>query len=337
MTDRAEPDLRVGLIGYGVAGAAFHAPLIGATPGLDLAAVMTSRAVPHGVRRVSSVEAMLDADLDLVVIATPNDTHVPLAHAALDAGLDVVVDKPLAVRAAQAAELIEHAEATRRFLTVFQNRRWDGDFLTLGDLIASGDLGRVHRFESRFERWRPEVALAWRESDVPEVGGGQLLDLGSHVVDQALQLFGPARSVYAEIASIRPGAAVEDEVFVALTHADTVRSHLWMSAVAGEPGPRMRALGDRGAWTSAALDSQEATLRAGGTPGDPGFGANAPGTLNGQPYPVRAGAYPAFYAGVVDAIRGRGPNPVDPSDAVECLRVIEAARRSAESGQVIHL
>ena len=329
----ADP-IRVGLVGYGVAGRCFHAPLIEATPGLDLAAIVTSRDMPDGIRR-AAVEDLWSLDLDLVVIAAPNRSHVSLATAALDAGLHVVVDKPLAVTPADAAGLAERAEADGRVLSVFQNRRWDGDYLTLTDLVGSGVLGRVHRFESRFERWRPEVVQAWRESQAPEEGGGQLLDLGSHLIDQALHLFGPARSVYAELASVRKGAAVEDDVFVAITHHAGTVSHLWMSAVAAEAGPRMRALGDLAGWSSDGLDTQETALRAGARPGDVGFGENPPGTLNGAPYPTRDGDYAAFYAGVVDAVHGNGPNPVDPWDAVAALRVIEAARESAASGRVV--
>lgn len=328
--------LRVGLIGYGVAGRYFHAPLITATPGLDLVAIATSRDVPEGIQRVAS-DDLWQMDLDIAVIAAPNVAHVPLATAALDAGLHVVVDKPLAVRSDQAEALVEHADRVGRVMSVFQNRRWDGDYLTLSALVRSGALGHVHRFESRFERWRPDVADAWRESAAPEDGGGQLLDLGSHLVDQALHLFGPAVGVYAEIAAVRSGAAVEDDVFVAVTHASGTRSHLWMSAAAAEPGVRMRALGDRAAWSTADLDSQEASLRAGVRPGDEGFGLNPPGSLSGLPHDTLPGAYPAFYAEFAEAVRGRGPNPVEPRDAVASLRVIEAARESAATRQVVTL
>lgn len=318
--------VRVGLIGYGLAGAAFHAPLIQSTDGLDLVAIVTSREVPSGVMRLAGTEELWALDVDLVVVATPNSTHVPIARRALEAGAHVVVDKPLAVTAREAAELVVQAEEAGQLLSVFQNRRWDGDYLTLRDLLASGRLGRVHRFESRFERWRPHVGDAWRESEDPAIGGGQLLDLGTHLIDQAVQLFGRVASVYAEVAEVRPGAVVEDDVFLALRHVSGEISHLWMSAVAADPGPRMRVLTDSGPWSSFDLDSQEADLRAGRTPRDEGFGRNPDGVLNGVSYPTRAGEYALYYSGIEEALRRGGPNPVDPWDAVEVLRIIEAAR-----------
>ena len=329
--------IRVALIGYGLAGSAFHAPLIEATPGLDLVAVVTSREVPPGVRRVASAAELEALGIDLVVVATPNDSHVSLARDALRAGAHVVVDKPIAVTADQADELIRAAAEAERLLTVFQNRRWDGDYLTLRDLIADERLGRVHRFESRFERWRPIAADAWRESDDLARGGGLLLDLGTHLVDQAVGLFGDVESVYAEIAAVRPGALVEDDVFLALRHVGGTTSHLWMSAVAAEPGLRMRALGTGGAWSSDSLDSQEGSLRAGRRPDDDGFGENPPGRLNGEPYPTRAGDYLSFYRGVEQALHRGGPNPVPPSEAATVLRILEAARLAASTRSVITL
>ncbi|HWU32248.1 MAG TPA: Gfo/Idh/MocA family oxidoreductase, partial [Marmoricola sp.] len=276
-----ERAVRVGLVGYGLAGAAFHAPLITSTPGLDLVAIMTSRDVPTGIAKAGSFDELMAMDVDLVVVASPNDSHVPLARAALDVGAHVVVDKPLAVTVDEAESLVVHAEARGLLLSVFQNRRWDGDYLTLRQLVADDQLGPIHRFESRFERWRPEVSELWRESSDPARGGGLLLDLGTHLIDQAVQLFGRVESVYAEVRAIRPGAVVEDDVFVALRHQTGQLSHLWMSAVAAEQGPRMRAWGTRGAWSTSALDVQEDQLRAGRTPLDEGFGWNPPGRLNG--------------------------------------------------------
>jgi predicted dehydrogenase len=344
-------DLAVGIAGYGIAGAVFHAPLVAATPGLRVAAIVTRN--PERVERagrehpdarvVGTVEEMLDL-VDVVVVATPNARHVPDAHAALQAGKDVVVDKPLAPTVDEARGLVEAARSAGRVLTVFQNRRWDGDFLTVRRLVQGGELGEVVRLESRFDRWRPQVAEVWREAADPAQGGGLLLDLGSHLVDQALLLFGPARTVYGELDRRREGAAVDDDMFVAIEHAGGVRSHLGASVVTGEPGDRFRVLGLAGAYVKEGLDPQEAALREGGRPGDEGWGREPPerwGRLvageEARPVETEPGAYEAFYAGLVSALREEGPPPVDPQDSIRGLEVLEAARTSARDGQVVRL
>src|SRR5579872_6564946 len=238
MTDSPRP-LRVGLLGYGLAGRAFHAPLISACPDLVLAAVVTRdperraalRAVYPDAEALDAPEQLWEraGSLDLVVVATPNRSHAPLTRAALQAGLPVVIDKPFATSAAEARALIDEARARGRRLTVFQNRRWDGDFLTLRKLFADGALGAVHRLESRFERWTPVPRPGWRESGDPADAGGLLFDLGSHLIDQAIQLFGPVRAVYGELDRRRSGVETDDDAFVALTHASGVRSQLWMT------------------------------------------------------------------------------------------------------------
>jgi predicted dehydrogenase len=346
-----ETPLRVGLIGYGLAGSAFHAPLIATTPGLRLDSVVTANpdrraqlAREHpSAQAVDSIEQLLDgaADLDLVVVASPNDTHSPAARAALEAGLPVVVDKPLAATAADVRDLIALAEARGLLLTVFQNRRWDSDFLTAQHLITHGALGTVHRYESRFERWRPEIKPGWRESADPAKAGGILNDLGSHLVDQALHLFGPATHVYAEVDTLRPAAATDDDAFIALAHATGVHSHLWMSALTANLGPRLRILGNRAAYTVQNLDPQEAALRAGQLPG-PGWGAPPEsdwGKLGTpeepRPYPSIPGNYPAFYTGVAATLREGAPAPVDPHDALATLTILELARRSAAERRVV--
>ena len=299
----------------------------------------------HPGARILSTPAQLwdiAKDLDVVVVATPNRAHVPLGHAALDAGLAVVIDKPLAPSAAEARALIEAAQQRGRLLTVFQNRRWDGDFLTLRRLLDEGRLGQPLRFESRFERWRPEPSQGWRERSAPDEAGGLLFDLGSHLIDQALRLFGPAETVYAELDRRRPGVEVDDDAFVALTHRSGVRSHLFMSAMAAQPGPRMRVLGSVAAYTKFGLDVQEAALREGRRPDEAGWGQEPDecwGRLGSDgdlhPVPTEAGAYQQFYAGVVAALRTGAPAPVDPHDAVEALEVIEAARQSAAERRVV--
>lgn len=337
------------LAGYGLAGAAFHAPLIAATPGLRLATVVTAnpqraeraRREHPGVRVLDRPEPIFERpeEHDLLVVASPNRTHVPLATAALEAGLHVVVDKPLAPSAEEGRRLAALARERGLMLTVFHNRRWDGDLLTLRRLIGEGALGEVHRFESRFERWRPEVATDdWRERAGAEEAGGVLFDLGSHLIDQAIVLFGEVTDVYAEVDRRRAGAAVDDDVFVALAHASGVRSHLWMSLAAPRLGPRLRVLGSKAAYEKWGLDVQEAALRAGERPDTtPDWGREPPerwGVLGAgercAPVETEPGDYRRFYEGVVVALRDGAPPPVTAEDAVAVLEVIERAREIAD-------
>ena len=336
----AQTTPRVAVIGYGIGGAIFHAPLIAAIPELTLAAIVTAN--PDRAARAARdypAAAILPAadglwtragDLDAVVIATPNRSHVPLALAALAAGLAVVVDKPFAATARDAQRAIDEAKRRNRLLTVFHNRRWDGDFLTLRKLIAAGALGDVWRFESRFERWRPLPRDGWRERGEPDEAGGLLYDLGTHLIDQALVLFGPVTGVYAEIDRRRQGVAVDDDTFVALTHASGVRSHLWVSSTAAQGGPRFRVLGSRAAFTKYGMDVQEDALRAGARPGHRGWGEDAAeryGLLGAgdaaDPVPTERGAYEEFYRALARSLRDGTPPPVDPEDAVRVLEVIE--------------
>ncbi|HVC22902.1 MAG TPA: Gfo/Idh/MocA family oxidoreductase [Candidatus Dormibacteraeota bacterium] len=351
----APPPRRVAILGYGLAGRVFHAPLIAATPQLEVAAIVTADPGRAARARHDHPEAQVLADSDalfdhadefgLVVVATPNQFHLPLALRSIESGLAVVVDKPLAASAADGRRLIERSRAAGVPLTVFQNRRWDGDFLTLRSLLDQGRLGRIHRFESRFQRWRPEVAeKSWREIPDPARAGGLLYDLGSHLIDQALQLFGPVSAVYAELDRRREGSAVDDDDFIALTHAGGVRSHLWMSALVAQLGPRFRVLSDRTGYTKYGLDGQEAQLVAGLLPGSEGWGKEAAedhGFLGtgeyGEVIPTLPGAYQDFYSGVAAALAAATPPPVDPQDALAALVVIEAARLSASTREVVRL
>lgn len=350
--------LRVGLVGYGLAGSVFHAPLIAATEGLALDTVVTSyperqqqaQAEFPGVRVVSTPDELFDRadELDLIVVASPNRTHVPLATTALEAGLPVVVDKPVAGTAAEARELAALAEERGLLLSVFQNRRWDSDFLTLRELLEKGELGDVWRFESRFERWRPQPKGGWRESGDPAEIGGLLYDLGSHVVDQALVLFGPVTEVYAETDVRRPSAETDDDTFIALTHENGTRSHLYVSATTAQLGPRFRVLGSQAGFVKYGLDPQEAALREGLRPG-PAWGAEpeslwgrigsgeSPLTGGGRPVPGVPGDYPAYYAAVAAALTGAGPGPVTALEAAAALDVLEAARRSARDKVTVTL
>ena len=346
--------LRLALVGYGLAGSTFHAPVIAAVPGLRVTAVVTGNDERQAQARTELPDARVLShpddvwaaadEFDTVVIATANSSHVSLARAAIGAGLPVVVDKPLAVTSAEAAALVQLAQQHNVLLSTYQNRRWDADLLTLQRVLRNGELGRVHRFESRFERWRPVLKPGWRESADAAAGGGVLMDLGTHLVDQATHLFGPVSSVYAEVATRRPEAVVDDDGFVALTHASGVVSHLWASALAANRGPRLRVLGDRAAFVAPGLDPQEEALRAGRRPMDRGWGevpeSSWPSVWAGDDerrLPSLPGAWPQFYVQWRDAVLGEGPVPVDPADAVATLRILEAARESARSSRVAQL
>jgi predicted dehydrogenase len=354
MSSNATP-LRVGLAGYGLAGSVFHAPLIEATDGLALSTIVTAnpgrqeqaKAAHPDARVVATFDELLADRPDLVVVASPNRTHVPLARAALEAGAAVVVDKPLAGGAAEGLALADLAAERGLLLSVFQNRRWDGDFRTVRELVRTGKLGAVRRFESRFERWRPVPKGGWREIGTDEEGAGILYDLGSHLVDQALTLFGPVATVYAEVDVRRPGAGADDDVFVALLHDSGVRSHLWMGAVTARLGPRFRVLGTRAGYVKHGLDPQEAALRDGARPvssRDETWGTEPEelwGTLGAgddtRPVPTLPGDYPAYYAGVAAALREGTPPPVQAVEAVTALRILEAARRSATEHRTVEL
>lgn len=352
MTTSTPRPLRVGLIGYGLGGAVFHAPLIVVNPGLQLAAIVTADPIrqaqaqhDHPNAKVVETAEWLWAnaeDLDLVVIATPNRTHVPLALAAVAAGLHVVVDKPLAATAEDGRRLAEAAMRRDLLAVPYHNRRWDGDYRTVQRIIREGTIGRINRFESRFERWRPIPRPGWRERTDPAEAGGILYDLGSHLIDQAIHLFGPVSEVYAELDTRRPGAETDDDAFVALAHSSGVRSHLWMSALAAEAGPRLRVLGSTGAYVKVGMDVQEIGLREGLRPTEAGWGAEPEerwGTLSdgatSRKLRTEIGGYHLFYAEVERAIRERGPAPVAIEDAIAGLEVIEAARLSAAELRVV--
>jgi scyllo-inositol 2-dehydrogenase (NADP+) len=349
-----EAPLKVGLIGFGLAGEVFHAPLIAATEGLELVAIATgkperqqrARAGYPGAAIHRGADELLAGALDLVVVAAPNHAHVPLGIAALEAGAAVVIDKPLAPSVAEGERLLAAAARTGRPAAVFHNRRWDGDFLTARRLVDGGALGQLLRLESRFERYRPaRDPAAWRERGEPDQAGGVLFDLGSHLIDQAMVLCGQPIGVYAELDRRRPGAQVDDDVFVALRFAGGEVAHLWASLVVARGGPRLRLVGLGGTYEKHGLDGQEAALRAGQRPG-PDWGAEPPagwgrlatagdGPPRDEPVATEPGAYPAFYAGLRDALVSGGPLPVPAADGVAVLAVIEAARRSAAEGRVV--
>lgn len=343
--------VRTAIIGYGLAGAAFHAPLIASTAAMEVSAIVTrsqgrqeqAQADFPKAKICCKVDEVFKAadQYDLVVVATPNDTHMDLGLASIYAGIPVVIDKPVAISSDQVEQLITASTEANVAISVFQNRRWDNDFLTIKKLIERGQLGKITRMESRFERYRLEPKPGgWRESTSPEEGGGLLFDLGSHLIDQALVLFGKPQQVYAEILHRRPGVAGDDDTFVALRFPDAVVVHIWVSMLAPEVGPRFRLIGIEGAYEKWGLDPQENSLKDGHRPGLWHWGrehADHHGKLttytNGVKHKINIesepGSYQNFYEQMRDAIRGKGPVPVPIEDALICMKVIEAARQSA--------
>jgi scyllo-inositol 2-dehydrogenase (NADP+) len=332
--------IRAAIIGYGLAGRVFHAPLISADPAYELAGIVTANpersaaaaARYPGARILSTVDELLAADgFDLVVVGAPTPDHAAIATRTLERGLATVVDKPLAVRSADATRLIELAERTGAPLTVFQNRRWDGDFRTVRKLVREGAFGDVWRFESRFEWHSARPRPPWKQETRGADGGGVAYDLGAHLVDQAVQLFGPVASYYGELDRHRPGAVNDDDSFIALTHTSGVRSHLAMSSLVAQRGFRFRVLGSASAYTKWGLDPQESQLAAGMSPLDEGFGAEPPeawGKLgrdaDAEPVPTERGGYREFYSRLAAALRGDGELPVDPRDALVAIGIVES-------------
>jgi scyllo-inositol 2-dehydrogenase (NADP+) len=341
MANVSKGPIRTAVIGFGISGRVFHAPLIEADPSYSLDVIVTAdpdRAAAAAARYprariVPTAEALfaLSADLDLVVLGTPPVTHFDFASRAIAHKLHVVVDKPFVTTSAHGEELAARAADAGVQLTVFQNRRWDADFLTLKKLLDAGELGEVRTFESRFEWWRPEGFGNWRDSATTAEGGGILHDLGAHLIDQAIQLFGPVARSYGETAGQGTGrSGPEQEAFVSLLHDSGVRSRLWMNGAAPQAGPRFHVLGSAAGYTKWGLDGQEPALDAGVLPTDPAYGVDPQvswGVLGvdgaTSAVPAERGAYPEFYRLLADALLRGAPLPVDPADAVEVLKVIE--------------
>jgi scyllo-inositol 2-dehydrogenase (NADP+) len=328
-----EPSIRVGLIGRGMAGTVFHAPLIRAVPDFDLVAIAGS---------ADAAAIIADPGIELIVIATPNRSHYPLAEAALSAGKHVVVDKPLTVTSAEALGLIALAEERERMLTVFQNRRWDGDYLTVKDVIESGRLGEIALFEAHWDRFRPAIKPGWRE--IAADGAGLFFDLGAHLIDQALQLFGMPEALTADIGAQRADADVDDYFRLTLHHG-RLRVNLSAATLIAAPRPRFAVYGTGGALVKHGLDPQEDALRSGQDPRTLGFGVEddrlhaaltgADGSV--ERIPTRPGTYVAFYEQAAKAVRLGAPPPVDPADARAGLRIMELARESARERRRIAL
>ncbi|ASR54770.1 Gfo/Idh/MocA family oxidoreductase [Cellulomonas sp. PSBB021] len=334
--------LRVALVGYGGAGRGIHARLVRAAGQRVVAVVTRSRAAQveadwPGARVLPDVGSLLAdlSDVDLVVVASPTGDHVAHVGAALDAGVHVLADKPLATTARDAADLV--ARGGDR-LTVFQNRRWDPEQLALRGLLARGELGDVHRFERRWERFRPQPQDRWKENDVE--AGGLLLDLGTHLVDSAVQLFGAVREVYAELAA-RSTPAVDD-VFLALRHRSGVLSHLQAGGLVGAPGPRTRVLGSAGAYLVTSFEGEPTPFGAlddayeeGRRPGEPVHEGWFVQGAQRTAVPAPTGGHHEIYPALAAWVRGDAPAPVDPADTVETARVLDAALVSAQTRTVV--
>ena len=328
MSDR----IRVGLVGYGLAGSVFHAPLIRSCSRMELGPILTTRDVPG---RVGFQDELLERS-DLIVIASPNKTHFPIAKTTLEAGKHVVVDKPFTISVEEADELIALAAERQRMLTVFHNRRWDGDFLTVRKILPQ--LGEVSLFEAHWDRFRPAIKQGWRE--VREPGGGVLNDLGPHMIDQALLLFGTPDAIAADIMAQRPDAQVDDFFDLTLRYGKR-RISLRCSSLVSDQRPRFAVHGSAGSYVKYGLDPQEEQLKAGMTPNDPGFGITAlAGTLTAPDgsrtnVSTERSNYTIFYELVADSILQGAPVPVDPADARTGLMLIDLARRAAEAGQLL--
>ncbi|WP_158615510.1 Gfo/Idh/MocA family oxidoreductase [Acidipila sp. EB88] len=344
--------IKAGVVGFGLAGQVFHAAVINETPGMEVAAIVersgkTAAARYPGARIVSSVEEMLqDPSIRLCVVATPNDTHCRIAEQCMRAGRHVVVDKPLALSSADTAALGQVARDAKVVLSAYQNRRWDGDFQTLRELLDSGRIGDPVLFESHFDRFRLEPKPgAWRETEA--AGGGILFDLGPHLIDQALCLFGAPTSLWADVRISRPNVEVDDSHDIQLTYEDSPRKELralrvWLRStmVAASPGARFTLHGTRATYEKWGLDPQEDALREGARFADHAFGteaASAWGTLtlpDSSPEVIRTlpGDYRKYYENVRNAICGTAPLEVGVGAAWSVARIIELARESSRTG-----
>jgi scyllo-inositol 2-dehydrogenase (NADP+) len=343
--------IEVGLIGYGLAGRAFHAPVIRAVPGLHLAAILQrngSEAAENypDVRIVRSLEELLAIkEIRLVVIATPNDTHYPFARQCLAAGRDVVVDKPFTTTLEEAISLVQFAKDKGRLLTVYQNRRYDSDFQAIRQLVEAGTLGRIVRFETRYDRYRPQLKPgAWRETQRP--GSGILFDIAPHLLDHAMVLFGLPQAVTADVRIERENAAADDAFDIMLHYSNGLRAVLRSCILAAAPRPRFVLFGTQGSFVKQSFDPQEANLRRGFIPADTAWGAEpeenwgvltVPGgdTFEQRRIPSASCDYRNYYANVRDALLGRATLAVTREWSINVMRLLELARESSQKGSTI--
>lgn len=344
--------IQVGLVGFGFSGSTFHTPIIQTIKELHIRTVVSSKPdkvhqhLP-GVNVVETVEEVLeDPHIDLVIITTPNETHEPYVKAALLAKKHVVVEKPFVIRTEEADQLIRLSQQQQRLLSVYHNRRWDNDFLTVKKCIQSGILGEVHTYKAHFDRYRPEVRNRWREQDLP--GSGILYDLGSHLIDQALHLFGMPSNIFADLQAQRPGAKTTDYFHLILGYENGLRVLLHGGCMVKNAGPRFEIHGTRGSLIKYGMDSQEEALKQGSKPGDPGWGKDQPenyavittdfeglelsGTIE-----TETGSYEAYYQGIASSILSGTPLPVTAGEARNTIYLIEMAQQSHNQKQMISL
>ena len=339
--------VRVGLIGYGYAGKTFQAPLIGSVPGLELTVIGSSKRgtvladLPWVTVCSNMVEVATHPQVDLLVIASPNESHYPLASAALHARKHVVVDKPFTVRLTDARSLVQLAEEKGQLLSVFHNRRWDSEVLATKAIVESGVLGEISHFETHIDRFRPQVRQRWREQTGP--GAGLWFDLGPHLIDQAVQLFGLPQTINASFATLRKGGETDDWAHVQLNYK-SLRVILHTSLLVSGGVPRSVLHGTLGSWAKFGGDVQEKQLVAGMRPGSPGFGDDpdpgilyegATGKLTKIPAPTVNQAN--YYVGIRDALWGKQPNPVPPEEASAVMSILETSFQSGDEGRVLPL
>lgn len=325
--------IKVGLLGYGLAGSVFHSPLIQSCPNMTLEAIgsrsFATKQLPEGVRAGTCEEVIADSEIDLIVIATPNISHSSLARAALMAGKHVVIDKPFAIRVSDAEELISLAAFQGRLISVFQNRRWDGGFLTVQKAMSEGLLGEVSYAEFHYDRFRPDVGTRWREEQAP--GAGILYDLGPHLIDQAYCLFGMPNAVTCDVLAQRDGAKVADYFHMILDYG-MMRVVLHASSLMANTGPRIAVYGDKNSIAHYGLDNQEDDLKAGKVPGDSHWGVSQADrtvllTTDGseQILEPMLGSYERYYNGIAQAILNNAPPPVLASEARDTMSILEGA------------
>jgi scyllo-inositol 2-dehydrogenase (NADP+) len=336
--------LKVGIAGYGLAGRSFHAPILAGT-NFEVTAVLTTNDVRkrHAkedfptVKIVSTIEELCDQDLDLIVIASGNQVHLSQALTAINAGIPTVVDKPMGINVAQTREILDAADSAGVAVTTYFNRKWDSDILTLKRVIRDGQIGRVIRMDSRFERFRPQLnSQSWRENNSPEDGGGLLLDLMPHLISTAIECFGPANLKSSSIRSVRGGA--DDDCVLILAHESGVESILSASAVVGAPGPRLRVIGSEGAFVVNELDAQEALLRAGKAPKDGKWEEDTSSQAfihrgdSVEEFKSDPGNYASFYSLVHEAIVNKTAMPISPEEILAVAQIIDKAREINSHG-----